>query len=158
MKKVLFFILIFTLFLQSCKKNESKCDYDQCANKAPASEIADLQAYISTNSITATQHCSGVFYNIETIGTGKSPNPCSNISFKYKGYLTNGTVFDQQTTPVDYSLGGLVPAWRNVLPLIKAGGRMVIYVPPSLGYGSQDYGSIPGNSILIFEVDLVAVQ
>ncbi|MFC0773605.1 FKBP-type peptidyl-prolyl cis-trans isomerase [Terrimonas alba] len=158
MKKALFSILIFTLFLQSCKKNESKCDYDPCTNKAPASEIANLQAYISANSITATQHCSGVFYNIETIGTDKSPNPCSNISFKYKGYLTNGNVFDQQTTPVDYSLGRLVPAWRNVLPMIKAGGRMVIYVPPSLGYGSQDYGSIPGNSILIFEVDLVAVQ
>lgn len=135
-----------------------RCDYDACANKAPDSEIATLQSYISSNSITATKHCSGVFYRIDSEGSGKSADACSNITVKYKGSLTNGTVFDQTgNSTASFNLGMLVPAWRNVLPLIKAGGRMTMYVPPSLGYGSTAVGSIPANSILIFDVEMVAI-
>lgn len=103
-------------------------------------------------------HCSGVFYSIQAEGTAANPTACSNISVTYKGMLTNGSVFDQTATPVGFNLGMLVPAWRNVLPLIKGGGRIIMYVPPTLGYGSQANGPIPANSILIFEVDLVTVN
>jgi len=158
MKKISVWALAVTLLFSACSKDNNKCEYDECANKAPQSEIQAVADHIAAKNITAVQHCSGVFYTIESPGTGKNPTPCSNISVKYKGYLTNDMVFDQKTTPVDFNLGGVVPGWRNVLPLLKAGGRMVIYIPPSLGYGSQANGSIPANSILVFEVDLVAVQ
>jgi FKBP-type peptidyl-prolyl cis-trans isomerase FkpA len=160
MKKISVLALVISLVFSGCSKddNNNSCDYDQCANKAPQSEIQAVANHIAANSITAVEHCSGVYYTIEVPGTGKNPTPCSNISVKYKGYLTNGTVFDQATSPVDFNLGMIVPGWRNVLPLLKAGGRMVIYIPPTLGYGSQANGPIPANSILVFEVDLVAVQ
>lgn len=160
MKKISVWALTVTLLFAACSKNKdnNKCEYDQCANKAPQSEIQAVAAHIAANNITAVQHCSGVFYTIENPGTGKNPTPCSNVSVKYKGYLTNGFVFDQQTSQVDFNLSRLVSGWRNVLPLLKAGGRIVLYIPPSLGYGSQAYGPIPGNSILVFEIDLVAVQ
>lgn len=158
MKKISVWALLITLFFSACSKDNDKCEYDQCANKAPDSEIQLVANHIAANNITAVQHCSGVFYTIEVAGTGKNPTACSNVSVKYKGYLTNGTVFDQAVNPVDFNLEMIVPGWRNVLPLLKAGGRMVIYIPPSLGYGSQANGPIPANSILVFEVDLVAVQ
>lgn len=158
MKKISVWALVITLLFAGCSKDDDKCEYDQCTNKAPQAEIQAVADHITANNITAVQHCSGVFYTIENPGTGKNPTACSYVSVKYKGYLTNGTVFDQKTFPVDFDLSRLVAGWRNVLPLLKAGGRIVLYIPPSLGYGSQAYQQIPANSILVFEIDLVAVQ
>lgn len=150
-------VVLAVLFF-ACNKKDNSCDYNSCAYVAPASEIQAVQTYLTNNAIVATQHCSGVFYKIETTGSGKNPTPCSGIYVKYKGMLTNGSVFDQQTSAVSFNLGSLITGWRNALPLISAGGRMILYVPPSLGYGNQTVGSIPANSILIFEIDLVTVQ
>jgi FKBP-type peptidyl-prolyl cis-trans isomerase len=47
--------------------------------------------------------------------------------------------------------------WQYGLPLIKPGGKILLYLPPSLGYGSSPVGTIPANSVLIFEVQLVSV-
>jgi FKBP-type peptidyl-prolyl cis-trans isomerase FkpA len=114
--------------------------------------------------LVAIQHCSGLFYRVENAGSGSTPGPCANISVKYTAYFLNGTILEQQTSPVTFSLGNTIRAWRIALPLIKAGGRVVFYIPPSLAYGAQDIKDqngnvvIPANSYLFFEVDLVAVQ
>ncbi|MBS1654114.1 MAG: FKBP-type peptidyl-prolyl cis-trans isomerase [Bacteroidetes bacterium] len=156
MKKLVFGILALSFVFTSCFKSP-KCEYDPCLNAATQADITALQQYIDTNSIVATRHCSGVFYRIESVGTGKTPTACSDVTVQYKGYLIDGTVFDQSTSPVTFNLGMLIPGWKNTLPLISSGGRIVIYVPPSLGYGSQVNGPIPANSILVFEIDLIDV-
>lgn len=160
MKKISLITLLFCVVLSSCMK-KTRCEYDACSNKAPDAEITALQDYMSTNGIAGyTKHCSGVFYKIETAGTGNHPTPCSGITFKYKGMLTSGTVFDQSTVDVYYNLGQLIRGWRNVLPLIGAGGRIIMYIPPSLGYGAYppNGSGIPVNANLVFEIDLVAAQ
>jgi len=144
-------------FFNSCLK-KTECGYDACDFVAPSSEIQAVQSYLTSNSIVATQHCSGLFYTIDNAGTGKAPGACSGITITYQGKLTNGTVFDQQTSPVSFSLSGLISGWKNGVPQIKEGGRIHLYIPPSLGYGSQQTGTIPPNSILIFDITLVAVQ
>jgi FKBP-type peptidyl-prolyl cis-trans isomerase FkpA len=149
------FSLVLFLFGSCMKKFE--CNYDACAYAAPAPEIQALQDYITNQGIVATQHCSGVFYRIEAAGTGKSPDACSNIGFRYKGTLLNGTVFDEATSTVYYSLGYLIAGWKNVVPLLKEGGKIVMYIPPSLGYGSQAQDNIPANSYLMFEMNLDTV-
>ena len=164
MNKIGIAAFLIGITLSSCFKNAGfNCNYDVCGNVATNSEIQAWQNYISSNSITAQQHCSGLFYRIENPGTGKSPGACSNISVRYKGYFTSGAVFDQSTTSISVELVQLIKGWRNVLPLLKAGGRIVLYVPPSLAYGSQEVKDnngnvvIPPNSYLIFEIDLDAV-
>jgi FKBP-type peptidyl-prolyl cis-trans isomerase FkpA len=157
MKKILFCGCIVLMCLTSCLKG-AKCKYDACAIVAPTSEIQAVQAYLSANSITAVQHCSGLFYTIDNPGTGKSPEACSSVSVTYKGMLTNGSTFDQQSSPVAFNLGSLIIGWKNGLPLLKEGGKIHLYVPPSLGYGASAAGPIPANSILIFEVSLVTVN
>lgn len=147
--------ILILLSFGSCVKN--KCGYDACAKKAPAGEIQAVRDYLSSKGITnAIEHCSGLFYVVDDPGTGKAPNGCSQVSVHYKGSLTNGKVFDER----DYSLSldGVISGWRAGIPLIKSGGRIRLYVPPSLGYGSQAMGPIPANSILIFEVKLFSVQ
>jgi FKBP-type peptidyl-prolyl cis-trans isomerase FkpA len=158
MRKILALALVFSLLFAGCSKDDNECKYDICGIVAPDAEIAAVQTHITSNGIIAERHCSGVFYTIENPGTGKNPTPCSNIYIKYKGYLTNGTVFDQAVNPVAFGLGSLINGWRSVLPSLKAGGRIVLYIPPTLGYGNRASSAIPANSIIIFEIDLLDVE
>ena len=159
MKKIYLVVVIASLFT-SCLKNETTCNYNECTLVAPASEISSVQAYLSANNITATQHCSGLFYAVDNPGSGTKPNGCSTVAVNYEGKLTNGTTFDKTSAgqPATFNLGNLIPGFRNGTLQIKNGGKVRLYIPPSLGYGSQQSGSIPGNSILIFTIELVGVQ
>ena len=160
LKKIIYGFLIIASF-SGCLKNsemENPCNYDPCAFQAPASEIQAVQDYLAANNINATEHCSGLFYAIETAGTGAAPGVCSNITVNYEGRLTNGNLFDASTAPITFNLSQVISGWKNGLPLVKAGGRINLYIPPSLAYGNTNQGSIPPNSILVFKVDLIAVQ
>jgi FKBP-type peptidyl-prolyl cis-trans isomerase FkpA len=167
MRKLLVYLLAFGICFQlnSCMKNAGNCSFDACATVAPVNEIQTIQNYILNNGLVATQHCSGLFYRIENAGTGAVPGACANIGATYKASFMNGGVLEQQTSPITFSLGQSIRAWRIAVPLIKAGGRIVFYVPPSLAYGAQEVRDqqtgnvvIPANSYLSFEVDLVSVQ
>lgn len=170
MKKVLFFFLLPSLIVVSlagCLKDPEPvvCTYDACKAVAPAAEIAAVKHYLDSVGISATQHCSGMFYIIDSVGSGVSPDGCQGVNVKYKGMLTNGTVFDAPNTDVALSLENVILGWRNGVPLIKAGGRIRLFIPPSLGYGSKDQYNpsnpsqvlIPANSVLVFEVNLLQV-
>ena len=156
--KYIFSVLTIALLFSGCSKNDStSCNYDACAIVAPAAEIQAVKDYLTTQNITnAVQHCSGLFYVIDNQGTGKKPDACSYVSVNYKGSLTNGTVFGNGAFQT--GLDGVITGWRNGVPQINAGGRIRLYIPPTLGYGSQPNGPIPANSILIFEIDLNSVQ
>ena len=167
MLKKLFSVIAVAMLFVSCKKTpaNSGCPYTATTAVAPASEITSVQAYVNANHPAAIQHSSGVFYEITAAGTGATPTDCSLITVKYTGTLTNGAKFDENLTGYSNYLGGLILGWRRALPLIKAGGSISLYIPPSLGYGNQDTRDpqtgailIPANSIIIFTIQLIAVQ
>ena len=174
MKKVVFSVFIGIVAVVSfsgCLKNSDDgytqtCSYDSCALKAPSSEIQVIQKYLADSGLTATQTCSGAFYNIISQGTGAAPTPCSYITAKYVGKLADGSKFDSTETGATFSsyLGNLVRGWVNTLPYLKAGGKIRMYIPPTIGYGSVERKNnagvvvIPANSMLVFDVDLVTVQ
>ena len=155
MKKLLLVLAMALIVGSGCSKN--KCDYNECAIKAPDAEIQAVQAYLSSKGITsAVQHCSGMYYLIDNAGSGKHPNGCSDVNVTYKGMLTNGSTFDQGTT--DLGLGDVITGWRNGIPRVAVGGTIHLYIPPSLGYGPYANGPIPANSILVFDVTLNGVK
>lgn len=160
MRRYLFVLVIAGAVMASCMKSkENPCQFDPCAAKAPQSEITQLKSYLEAEQITAVEHCSGVHYKIIAQGTGDTPEICSAIRFNYKGTLTDGSVFDETTAgPVSFYLFELIPGWQNTLPMVKEGGKIQLFIPPSLGYGSAPQDGIPANSILIFEVEIVDVQ
>lgn len=99
------------------------------------------------------------------VGTGAQAKTGDTITVNYSGSLENGTVFDASAKhggPAIFQIGvgQLIKGWDIGIPGMKIGGKRKLVVPPSLGYGSQDVGNglIPPNSILIFEVELLAVQ
>ncbi len=157
MKKLILLLSISFAFL-SCKKSATTCQYSDSSKVASASEIASIQSYLSGQGITtAVQHSSGLFYEITNAGATAKPGLCSGIFVKYVGRLTNGSVFETNTTGSTFTLGQLIVGWQKGIPLIGKGGTIKLYIPPSLGYGSQAVGSIPANSILIFDLQLTDV-
>jgi FKBP-type peptidyl-prolyl cis-trans isomerase FkpA len=163
MRKLFVYAFFVLSLFSGCIKGDSNpdvCRYDACLQKAPASEIDAVRTYLNSQNITAEQHCSGMFYIIDAPGTGGTPTICDYIIAKYKGSFTNGNVFDQGQFRDPIQLNNLIAGWKNGLPLIKKGGKIRLFIPPSLGYGSQPYPNaanpvIPANSILIFEVELL---
>ncbi len=158
-KKLLFIVPLVILFMAGCKKSSSNgCQFTESTLVAPAAEIANLQTYITANHPAAIQHSSGIFYEIVTPGTGATASICSSVGVRYAGYLTNGSKFDESTTTITFPLGQLIVGWQKGIPLIKSGGSINLYIPPSLGYGNRAVGTIPANSNLVFVIQLDAVQ
>lgn len=153
--KTIVFVLIAGIFMSSCAKTTEDCNTPDTA--APQSEITELENYINANGFLATKDYRGFFFSIVEQGTGAKPNNCSTVTVNYVGNLKNGTVFDSSTN-VSFKLSGLITGWQQGLALIGKGGKIKLYIPPSLGYGSQASASIPANSILVFEIDLLDVS
>lgn len=168
MKKVIISAIITAVVLISCLKNpNTKCSYSDSTIVAPASEVTDLQNYLTSQSISASSHPSGFFYKINTTGTGTAiTNLCTTVTVKYKGRLINGTIFDSTATgsAASFQLGQVITGWQKGMPLISKGGKITLYIPPSLGYGASNVTNpntgavvIPANSKLIFDIELVEV-
>lgn len=98
------------------------------------------------------------------VGTGAEAKENSTITVKYKGTLTDGTEFDSTDKhggePATFTLakGSLIDGWVQGIPGMKVGGKRKLVIPPSLGYGNQSMGSIPANSTLVFEIELMDVK
>jgi FKBP-type peptidyl-prolyl cis-trans isomerase len=98
-----------------------------------------------------------------TVGTGAEAATGKTVSVHYTGTLTNGTKFDSSVdrgTPFEFTLGEgrVIQGWEQGVKGMKVGGKRKLVIPPSLGYGSQANGSIPANSTLIFEIELLGVK
>ncbi len=166
MKKIvsLFFAASLLFVVNSCSKADTNgCNLSDPQITAPASEVAAVQAYLTTNSITATAHPSGFFYSITTQGSGNTPGLCNTVRVNYTGRLTNGTIFDSNNTTAgaQFQLGSLIAGWQKGIPLIQKSGKIRLFLPPSLGYGANPVRDgignilIPANSILVFDIDLL---
>ena len=162
MQKLFSLMLALTLLLSACNKTSTpeKCTYTAPTAVASAVEIANLKAWLDANSLTYTRHSSGILYKIVAPGSGMTPVVCSNVMVKYIGRLTTSdTPFDQNTTGIAFSLGQLITGWQIGIPLVQKGGSIILYIPPSLGYGASGAGSsIPPNSNLVFSIELMDVQ
>jgi len=164
MRIFLFCALVIPVFFNSCLKKDNGCSYTNDNVVASINEQEQLKNYLDTAGIAATKDLRGFYYSIKNAGTGDTAKPCSQIKVSYKGWLTNGKVFDQQTNALFTALGNLIDGWRQGIPYIRNGGRILLYIPPSLGYGSKNLTDnagntvVPPNSIIIFDINLVNVQ
>ena len=96
------------------------------------------------------------------IGTGAEATSGKKVSMLYRGWLTNGQVFDESTAdkPFTFTLGAgqVIRGWEQTVPGMKVGGERMLIIPPAVGYGQAGQGPIPGGSVLVFYVQLVAVE
>jgi FKBP-type peptidyl-prolyl cis-trans isomerase FkpA len=156
-----------SIILGACKKESTGCPYTLSTMVAPPAEIDSVQRFITANGINAEAHPSGVFYRVNTEGTqGANPTACSLLTAEYSGTLFSGAPFGGTNAgePVQFALGELIAGWHSVLPLLKGGSDVDLFIPPSLAYGSavrenpNGTIAIPANSYLIFHIKLYSVQ
>lgn len=155
MKNFLLPLLFLAVAATGCKKSMESCD--TVMTMAPAEEVTKLEKYLSDNSIEATKDNRGFYYIIADSGKGSRPTICSTVTVNYSGRLTTGSLFDE-ASDISFNLGQLITGWQEGIPLIAKGGRILLYLPPGLAYGSQANGSIPANSILTFDITLTEVK
>lgn len=102
----------------------------------------------------------GVQYEVLKEGSGARPGPQDTVKVHYRGTLTNGMEFDssyKRGAPAEFALNRVIKGWQLALQQMKEGAKWRIYVPPELGYGERGTRSIPPNSALIFEVELLDI-
>jgi len=145
-------LLILVVFACSaCRKND--------ASKQAEEDEEIILTYISDNNLDAVATGSGLYYVIENEGSGDHPTVVSDVTVAYTGELVSGVVFDQSSSQgATFNLSGVIQGWQEGIPLFKEGGNGLLLIPSALGYGNQPTGSIPANSVLIFEVELLDVD
>lgn len=150
-----FLTLALSLFiLTSCTNDDERTPVDYREQNE-----TDIQAYISDNELNATRTDSGLYYVIDEQGEGEQPVANSNVTVAYKGYFLNGNVFDQSDAEgVTFNLQQVIPGWTEGITYFNEGGSGMLLVPAHLGYGSFYYNGIPGGSVLIFDIELLAVN
>ncbi|HEU0015431.1 MAG TPA: FKBP-type peptidyl-prolyl cis-trans isomerase [Longimicrobium sp.] len=128
----------------------------------PSIEETEFASSLGVDLAASTKTASGLYYRDLAVGTGAVVQAGTRANVRYVGYFANGTVFDQRTaaqSPFSFTVGAgqVIEGWDEGVVGMKVGGRRQLIIPPSLGYGSQDYGPIPGNSILVFTVEVVSI-
>jgi FKBP-type peptidyl-prolyl cis-trans isomerase FkpA/FKBP-type peptidyl-prolyl cis-trans isomerase FklB len=104
---------------------------------------------------------SGLQYKVEKEGDGPTPKETDTVKVHYTGTLTNGTKFDSSVDrgqPAEFPVNGVIKGWTEALQLMKTGGKMKLAIPPDLAYGPSGRPGIPANSVLLFDVELIAIQ
>ena len=104
---------------------------------------------------------SGLIYEIIKLGEGEKPNATDKVEVHYHGTLEDGSVFDSsvdRNQTITFGLNQVIKGWTEGLQLMPVGSKFKFTIPPELGYGDRDMGSIPPNSTLIFEVELFDIK
>ncbi|MGB2862174.1 MAG: FKBP-type peptidyl-prolyl cis-trans isomerase [Sedimentisphaerales bacterium] len=123
-----------------------------------AAGIAYLEANKAKEGVKALP--SGLQYKVITEGTGNTPTADDKVKTHYKGTLIDGTEFDssyKRNQPAEFPVKGVIKGWTEALQLMKEGGKWELYIPADLAYGERGRPSIPANSTLIFEIELLEI-
>jgi FKBP-type peptidyl-prolyl cis-trans isomerase FkpA len=172
MKNLALIVLVLaSLILFSCQKDNSTpqgCQFMPSSKTAPASEQQDLHDSLLAHNIQAIKDSSGFFYTINEPGSDKGiTDLCTTIAVYYKGSFFDGAIFDSTAIgyPAIFQLGQVIVGWQKSIPLVKRGGDITLYIPPSLAYGDKPVINpntgdtvIPAHTNLVFHVNLLDIQ
>ncbi|OOF14383.1 MULTISPECIES: FKBP-type peptidyl-prolyl cis-trans isomerase [unclassified Salinivibrio] len=148
--------------LQSLDQRVTELAQQQAKEKAEAA-LADGEKYrtefASQEGVKETE--SGLLYKVDSLGDGKKPAAEDTVVVHYKGTLTDGTQFDSsydRGEPATFPLNRVIPGWTEGVQLMPVGSKFTFVIPPELAYGDQDTASIPANSTLVFDVELLEIK
>lgn len=104
----------------------------------------------------------GVQYKVLKAGDGNSPGPTDTVKVHYTGKLIDGTTFDssvERGQPATFQVNQVIQGWQMALQEMKVGSKWMLYIPSDLAYGERgSQGAIGPNEVLVFEVELLAIQ
>jgi len=129
-------------------------------NKLSPEQLEEKEFLAANRSVKGVRTLgSGLQYKIIDKGKGRKPVSGDEIYVKYIGRFTDGTIFDQSTAQVaSFRMNGIIKGMSEGLTLIGKGGKIILFIPSRLGYGSEGSGNtIPPDKLLIFEIELIDI-
>ncbi|ELV8654070.1 TPA: FKBP-type peptidyl-prolyl cis-trans isomerase [Vibrio vulnificus] len=135
------------------KKAAEKAEAAKKAGDDFRAEFEKQEGVVKTNT--------GLLYQVITPAEGEKPKDTDTVQVHYKGTLTDGTQFDSsydRGEPATFPLNRVIPGWTEGVQLMPVGSKFKFVIPPELAYGAQDTPSIPANSTLVFEVELLKIE
>lgn len=153
------YIMVATVISQSkdytkaegTKVTDIPADLPKVTTDADGKPSIDMNGYKGSDTLVS-----------QTLIEGNGAEVTENtygIVANYTGWLLDGTQFDSswdRGTPAEFALSGVIKGWQEGLVGHTVGSQVLLVVPPDLGYGDQESGSIPANSTLVFVVDILA--
>ncbi len=160
MKKIAFLLALVSLVVGSSCSKFLENDIE-ATNKKNAQEIDD---YISQKNLQMLSTTSGLKYSINQVSLGRNAAIGDEITFHYTLYLLNGTKVDSTSrinnTPAKITLGAsnIIAGFLEALSLLKEGERGTFIMPSILGFGSQSSATVPSNSNLRLDLEIVKLR
>lgn len=151
MKHYFALFILFVLTTVACSDDNNGVNIDE-RNEA---EILD---YLIQNDLEAQKSNSGLYYIVNQLGEGEHPKYTSDVKVSYKGYFTNGDVFDENEEGITFNLQQVITGWTEGITYFKEGGSGTLLVPSKLGYGTKGRPGIPGGAVLIFDIELIDLK
>ncbi|WP_114787998.1 FKBP-type peptidyl-prolyl cis-trans isomerase [Vibrio tetraodonis] len=148
--------------LEALDKRVAETMQKQSAEKAAEAKKAgdDFRAeFAKQEGVKKTE--SGLLYQVVTPAKGEQPKDTDTVQVHYKGTLIDGTQFDSsydRGEPAIFPLNRVISGWTEGVQLMPVGSKYKFVIPPELAYGEQDTPSIPANSTLVFEVELLKID
>lgn len=141
--------------LDEVEKTQEEIFNEQVEAFATWLEERDLTDSVN---ITAT----GLHYVILEDSVSRGPLSSDVVSVHYTGSFLDGRVFDSSDgrAPIKFTLGAgqVISGWDEGIALLSVGEKAYFLIPSRLGYGTRSVGSIPANTPLVFEVELVSIE
>lgn len=145
-------LLLLLLIVPGCATGHSALD-PRDVSFAPVLGI-DLDAMTGTST--------GLYYQDIVVGTPPAAEPGQDVIVRYRGWLPDGTLFDESPPgeALTFRLGDgmVIEGWDQGVAGMMVGGVRKLVVPPSLGYGARSADAVPPNSVLVFEIQLLAAS
>ena len=137
----------------------SACSADSLPT-GPDIASATFATSLGVNIPASTKTATGLYYRDIAVGSGATVVSGQKLVVRYTGSLINGTLFD--SNPVGFTftigIGEVISGWDQGIVGMKVGGTRQLIIPPALAYGATAKGSIPGYSILVFNVTVISAQ
>ncbi|EKE25413.1 MAG: FKBP-type peptidyl-prolyl cis-trans isomerase [uncultured bacterium] len=164
-KRVLIVLIVIAVIVLGYTLSQTK-PASAPINKDIDSKKVSQETNKQTQSATNSNNNKAMELKIETTqeGTGeRTIKKGDMISVHYTGKLTNGTKFDSSLDrgkPFEFQIGQgmVIQGWEEGFIGAKVGEKRTLTIPAEMGYGSRDMGTIPANSTLIFDVEVMAIK
>lgn len=110
-----------------------------------------------------TTTASGIQYQVLRAGGSVKYSPSLHgfsptATVMYRGFLVDGTVFDQSKTPIEFNVDRVIPGFTEALKTMPIGAIWEVTIPAHLAYGQNGPASIGPNSTLIFQIQLLELR
>jgi FKBP-type peptidyl-prolyl cis-trans isomerase len=144
----------------TAKKEEEQQDQPTATQAAPTSAATNIP--LPDVSAQPTTTASGLQIIDVEAGEGQAVVATDSVTVHYTGWLEDGTTFDSSVArgqPATFALDGVIAGWTEGLQGMQVGGKRRLIIPSDLAYGEEGRGeTIPPNSTLIFDIELISIS